>query len=93
MPSAAERRVRRKNLDGTRHYRIIPSRYPPVGLFDTLVEPDELEVLFELEGMTNDRLRDEAGEIALVPVADRLIGPACSSDDANATIPQREQLP
>lgn len=56
-------------------YRIIPSRFPPVGLFDKVADPADLEAVFLIEAMTNDRLRDEAGDLALVPPEDRIAGP------------------
>lgn len=56
-------------------YRIIASRYPPVSVFDQVADPADLEAVFEIEAMTNDRLRDELGDIALVPAADRVSGP------------------
>ncbi len=56
-------------------YRIVPSRFPPVGLFDAVADPDDLEAVFQIEAMTNDRLRDEVGEISLVPPEDRIAGP------------------
>ncbi len=37
-------------------YRLIPSRFPPIGLFDTVTAADDLEAVMELEGWTNDRL-------------------------------------
>jgi len=78
MHNVVEFRARRKNLQGTKHYRIVPSRYPPIDLFEALVDPEELDVLYELESLTNDRLRDEVGEISLVPVDERLTGPGAS---------------
>jgi hypothetical protein len=56
-------------------YRIIFSRYPVVGIFDDISAPDDLEAIFELEARTNQRIRDEVGEIALVRPADRIAGP------------------
>lgn len=56
-------------------YRIIPSRFPPVGLFDKVADPADLEAVFQIEAMTNDRLRDEAGDLSLVPPEDRVAGP------------------
>jgi len=56
-------------------YRILPSRFPPVGLYDAVADPDDLEAVFQIEAMTNDRLRDEVGEISLVPPEDRISGP------------------
>ncbi|PZQ20382.1 MAG: hypothetical protein DI569_15775 [Sphingopyxis macrogoltabida] len=55
-------------------YRIIPSRFPPIGLFDRVADPADLEAVFLIEAMTNDRLRDEAGDIMLVPPEDRIAG-------------------
>jgi hypothetical protein len=37
-------------------YRLIPSRFPPVGLFDTVATAADLEAVMELAGWTNDRL-------------------------------------
>jgi len=55
--------------------RIIPSHYPPIDLFEGLYDDsDEQQELFELEAMTNDRLRQEAGDISLVPIEERLSG-------------------
>jgi RES domain len=56
-------------------HRLVPSRFPPIGLFDRVANPDDLDAVFELEAMTNDRLREEAGLLALVPREDRVSGP------------------
>lgn len=61
-----------------KHYRIVPSRFPTIDLFESLVEPDDLDVLFEIESMTNDRLREQVGEISLVSASERLTGPGAS---------------
>jgi hypothetical protein len=58
-----------------RVYRIVSSRFPPVSLFDRITKPDDLEAVFAIEALTNDRLRQEVGDISLVPVADRVTGP------------------
>ena len=55
--------------------RIVPSRFPPVRLFERVTDPDDLEAVFELEALTNPRLRDEVGAIGLVPPGDRIAGP------------------
>ena len=60
-------------------YRIIPSRFPPIGLFEQVAAPEDLEAIFAIEAMTNDRLRDEVGELQLVPPEDRVSGPGSSS--------------
>ncbi|GLK46113.1 MULTISPECIES: RES family NAD+ phosphorylase [Novosphingobium] len=56
-------------------YRIVPSRFPPVSVFDKVADPADLEAVFALEAMTNDRLREETGQLALVPPEDRVSGP------------------
>lgn len=56
-------------------YRIIPSRFPPRGLFDRVSDPADLEAAIAVESLTNDRLRDEVGDITLVPREERIVGP------------------
>jgi hypothetical protein len=60
-------------------HRILPSRYPPIQLFERLSDdPADWEILAEIESLTNPRLRDEIGEIRLVPAAERISGPGAS---------------
>jgi len=56
-------------------YRLIPSRFPPIGVYDRVADPADLEAVFEVENLTNPRLRQEAGDISLVPPEDRVSGP------------------
>ena len=37
-------------------HRLIPSQFPPIGLFDTVATAADLSVVMELVGWTNDRL-------------------------------------
>ena len=37
-------------------YRLIPSRFPPIDLFDGLARPEDMDAAIELAGWTNDRL-------------------------------------
>ena len=55
-------------------YRLIASRYPTVGLYDAIADPADLEVVFAIEALTNPRLRNELGELQLVPPAERISG-------------------
>jgi len=55
-------------------YRLIPSRYPTVGLYDAIADPADLEVVFAIEALTNPRIRDELGELPLVPPGERVSG-------------------
>lgn len=59
-------------------YRLIPSRFPPIGLFDRVARPEDLDAVFAIEAMTNPRLRQEAGEISLVAPQDRIAGPGAT---------------
>lgn len=59
--------------------RIIASRYPPIDLFERLTpDPAVWEALLALEQLTNPRVRDEVGNIALVPPHERVRGPGAS---------------
>jgi hypothetical protein len=58
-----------------RSLRLVPSRFPPVGLFDRVARPEDLEVVFAAEALTNDRLREEAGDLRLVAPEERIAGP------------------
>lgn len=59
-------------------WRIIPSRFPPIHLFERVADPEDWEALIEIESLTNPRLRQEAGDISLVPVEERISGPGTS---------------
>jgi hypothetical protein len=61
-------------LNGARQFRIIPSVYPPINFFEDLVDASEMETLWEIENLSNERLRQETGDIFLVPTEDRLCG-------------------
>jgi len=55
-------------------FRIVPTRFPTIYLYDRVANQEDFDVLNQLEAMTNPRLRDEIGELALVPKAERLFG-------------------
>lgn len=59
-------------------YRIIPSRFPPIQLFERVADPRDLDAVVAVEALTNTRLRDEAGAPALVRPEDRVSGPNSS---------------
>lgn len=56
-------------------YRIINSAFPPVDVFEDTLDPEDLEIAFLIEAMTNDRLRDQAGDVQRVAPSDRVSGP------------------
>ena len=55
-------------------YRLINSKYPPKSLFDDVAGDDEFEAVFAIQKLTNPRLRNEIGELNLVPLAQRPFG-------------------
>ena len=59
-------------------FRVISSRFPTIQLFERVAAEADWEALYWLESLTNSRLRDEAGEIELVPREDRVFGPSAS---------------
>src|SRR3546814_945501 len=56
-------------------YRLVASIFPPVSIFDRISNPADLEDIFIVESLTNDRMRDEVGNISLVAPEDRVSGP------------------
>ncbi|MEM5384224.1 RES family NAD+ phosphorylase [Paraburkholderia phymatum] len=68
-------RWRVASLAWTPAYRVIPTRFPAVNLFDRVASPEDFEALYALEAMTNDRVRTEIGDLDLVPRDERRFGP------------------
>ncbi len=58
-------------------YRLIPSRFPPIGLFDTVALAADLEAVMDLAGWTNDRLVKE--RVARLPQSEWAYGRPNSS--------------
>ena len=46
-----------KRIRWTQAYRIVPSRFPPVGVFDRIADAADLDALFALEALTNSPRR------------------------------------
>lgn len=59
-------------------FRIIRSIYPPIDLFEDIADPADWELIASAEAKTNPRVRDQIGEIRLVPVERRVRGPGAS---------------
>ena len=63
----------------TKACRLIPSRFPTIGVFDRVAAPADLEALVELEAWTNDRVSAEMGILNLLPRDEWLVGRAMAS--------------
>jgi len=61
-----------------RIFRVVASKHPPTNVFQDIVPARQMEMAWFLEGLTNDRLRDESGEAPLVAAEDRLLGTGAS---------------
>ncbi|PID42920.1 MAG: hypothetical protein CSA52_00830 [Gammaproteobacteria bacterium] len=71
--------TRYRNFRHQKAFRLIPSKYPPIDLYEDVASPDQLEAVFYVESLTNPRLSEEVGDFSRVPVKDRLVGiPHCS---------------
>lgn len=58
-------------------FRLIPSKFPPIGLFDTVATAADLPAVMELAGWTNDRLVAE--RLARLPQSEWVFGHPNSS--------------
>jgi RES domain len=68
-----------RQLRWTQATRIIASRYPPVPLFERVSsDPAVWEALIAAEMLVNPRIRNDVGEIHLVPPDERVSGPGAS---------------
>jgi hypothetical protein len=73
--SAAMPPVRR--VRWLRAVRIIPSRYPPVDLFERVAGREAFDALHAVESLTNERLRNDRDGL-LVPAEEAVRGPGSS---------------
>lgn len=70
---------KRRQVRWTRATRIIASRYPPIPLCERVsTDPAVWDALIGAEMLVNPRLRDEVGEIHLVPPEERISGAGAS---------------
>jgi hypothetical protein len=59
-------------------HRLIASRFPTVGLYDRIAAPEDLDVVFAIEALTNPRIRQDLGQLSLVAPEDRVVGPGAT---------------
>lgn len=68
----------RRDIRWRPYHRIVPSRYPPVALFEDLGDPADWEAIAAIESLTNPRLSASIGVLDRVPVEHRVSGPGAS---------------
>ena len=66
MTNGTDGPVRETAID-CRAFRIVPSRFPPVGAWDRIAAPGDFDALAEIEGLTNPRIREALGVLVTVP--------------------------
>ena len=76
--SATKTNIAKRRVRWGKAYRIISTRYPPIHLFERIAPSDDWDALIQLEMLTNPRLRDEIGNISLVPPNRRVSGDGAS---------------
>ncbi len=47
-------------------YRLVNSKFPPIAMFDDVADADEFEVLYEIQALTNPRLKNEVVQLELI---------------------------
>jgi hypothetical protein len=68
-----------RRLSWSRATRIVASRYPPIDLFERVsADPAVWDALIVAAALVDPRLRDEVGEIRLVPPEERVSGPGAT---------------
>ncbi|MDQ6700760.1 MAG: hypothetical protein M3Z36_11320, partial [Acidobacteriota bacterium] len=60
-------------------HRLVASRYPPVGILDVVADWHDLDLMFELEAWTNDRISTQLGYLHTIPRAEWVMGKPMSS--------------
>ncbi len=63
-----------RGVDWRPSFRIIASRFPPISLFERVADAADLEAVYEIESLTNARLRDEVGDLLRVAPEERVTG-------------------
>ena len=78
-------------VDWPASHRIVRTIYPPVFLFEDIAPPEDWELIASAEAKTNPRVRDEIGDLTLVPTGRRVSGPTASLVMAAFTHVSRER--
>jgi hypothetical protein len=57
----------RVSLSGQVSYRMVNSKFPPITLFDDVIDSEDFETAFALQALTNPRILNELGDLSLIP--------------------------
>lgn len=56
-------------------YRLVLAKFAVAGWFDTIAVVEEVDTVLAVQALTDERARNELGDIRLVPAAERIVGP------------------
>lgn len=59
--------AKRVTLTNQVSYRLVNSKFPPIALFDDVVSADDFETAYAIQALTNPRILNELGDLALLP--------------------------
>jgi hypothetical protein len=79
MADVAERNAPESNIRFVNTVRLVPTRYPTVGILDRVSSPGDLGATIELESWTNDRISTEIGTLHRLPPDEWVTGQPMSS--------------
>ena len=74
-------------------FRVIPSRFPPIHLFERVSSPEDWEALYWLESLTNPRLRDEIKELIRLQLDDTAAATPINAQSENPTADPLSRAP
>lgn len=57
----------RVSFSGKTSYRMVNSKFPPVTLFDDVMDAEDFETAYALQAITNPRILNELGDLTLIP--------------------------
>lgn len=55
-------------------YRLIPSHFPPLDIFEDVACDEEFSALFAIQALTNPRIQNDIGNLALIEPEQRIYG-------------------
>lgn len=67
-------KIQKRSFNNKKCYRLIPSRFPPISLFDDVADENEFEALYAIQKLTNPRIQAELGNFDLVSKQERVFG-------------------
>lgn len=70
----SHKEILRTSIVPIKGYRLIHTKYPPIDLFDDVASPEEFDILFEIQEITNPRLVHQVGNLTLLPRSEWVLG-------------------